>query len=154
MNVVDFVRETNRIEGIHREPTQEEIDEFKRFVRLETITVAELEKFVSIYQPDARLRDLPGLDVCVGGHIPPRGGPHVVEQLKALLDEANEKAWTDKDAWRLHVQYETLHPFTDGNGRSGRMLWAWMTGELRAIDLGFLHRFYYQTLDQGQRRQQ
>ncbi len=52
-----------------------------------------------------------------------------------------------------HVAYENLHPFTDGNGRSGRALWLWqmMHGTMRQVnmarDLGFLHTFYYQTLN-------
>jgi hypothetical protein len=45
-----------------------------------------------------------------------------------------------------HVRYETLHPFTDGNGRTGRALWYWMMVGSSRADLGFLHAFYYQTL--------
>lgn len=46
--------------------------------------------------------------------------------------------------WEVHIAYEMLHPFTDGNGRSGRMLWAW---QMRNFPLDFLHTFYYQTLN-------
>lgn len=42
--------------------------------------------------------------------------------------------------------YETLHPFTDGNGRSGRALWLWAMGGIHRAPLGFLHHFYYQAL--------
>ena len=44
MNSRNFVRETNHIEGIDREPTQAEVDEFERFMRLDVVTIGELEQ--------------------------------------------------------------------------------------------------------------
>jgi len=146
MNSRNFVRETNHIEGIDREPTQAEVDEFERFMRLDVVTIGELEQFVSVYQPDAKLRILPGMNVYVGRHVPPPGGPAIPEMLQALLDFANEHDG-GQAAHKSHIEYETLHPFTDGNGRSGRMLWAWQIGYDKALSLGFLHRFYYQALN-------
>ena len=56
-------------------------------------------------------------------------------------------AMDTEGAWQTHNDYENLHPFTDGNGRSGRMLWAWqMRNDDDAMARGFLHTFYYQTL--------
>lgn len=140
-----FVTESNRIEGITRKPTTAELAEHERFMALEVVTVEELERFVHVYQPNARLRDQHGLDVRVGNHIPPRGGPEIRERLQALLEccENIGSHWA-------HLEYETIHPFTDGNGRSGRMLWAW---QKRDYPLGFLHHFYYETLQAHGKRQ-
>lgn len=143
MNQVEKIAESNRIEGIERPPTASELREYERFLGLPHVTVNDLIAFVIVYQPNARLRDRAGLDVRVGRYMPPLGGPHIAEQLDALLLDVNAGNVTP---WEAHLRYEKLHPFTDGNGRSGRMLWYWMEGPSPHARLGFLHAFYYQTL--------
>lgn len=142
---IDFIRESNRIEGIHREPTESEIVEYHRFMDLKEVTIEDLQYFVKVYQSDAVLRDRTGFDVQVGSYFPPRGDITIKTRLMDILNDA--EAGRGHDGRRAHVihrRYESLHPFTDGNGRSGRMLWMWM---MKKAPLGFLHHWYYQSLE-------
>src|SRR3954471_640923 len=64
--------------------------------------------------------------VRVGDYIPPR--PEQVEPMMSdLLDWWNEpeKLSPVLSSAIVHHQFETIHPFADGNGRAGRMLALW-----------------------------
>lgn len=135
-----FIKESNKIEGIYREPTKAEIEEFNRFMAQDEIGVACCDKFVSVYQPNAILRKKKGLDVRIGNHVPPRGGREVLQKLLDILNHINMDVLSP---YETHIAFEALHPFTDCNGRLGRMIWMW---QMKEAPLGFLHTFYYQTL--------
>ncbi len=143
----DFVRESNRIENIVRSPTRAEIVAHERLLGLDALDVDDVVDFVGAVC-GAPLRDKPGMNVRVGPHVPPPGGPEIHEALDSLLGaiSAGVEVFTPFEA---HCRYETLHPFLDGNGRSGRAIWAW-----QMLDMGrdpflltFLRSFYYQALD-------
>lgn len=144
-----FVKESNRIEGILREPSNDEIDAHKKLLRLSELSASDLEAFVKVIAPGHQLRRHVGLDVRVGNHIAPPGGMNIVVKLDELLEDAR-----DGDPYDIHQRYEHLHPFTDGNGRSGRALWLWMFEQMgisdRVMKLGFLHNWYYASLSHHQ----
>lgn len=150
LQLEDFVRESNRIERIYRDPTPQEITATREFLKFPLISVASLEGLISIYAPGHQLRDKLGLNVRIGYYLPPAGGPEIREALEDLLALVRLRKIS---AYRAHVEYEMLHPFTDGNGRSGRALWAWDMYRRGAdpFTLGFLHNFYYQTLQAQQK---
>lgn len=141
-----FVAESNRIEGITRPPLQAELDAHRTLWGLAAVEVVDLEQFVEFVAPGARLRRHPGRDVRVGNHRPLPGGPQIERALARLLAAIQDGDLTPYEA---HCRYEALHPFMDGNGRSGRALWAWHMQRvgLDPFALPFLHRWYYQSLD-------
>lgn len=146
-NLIDFIEASNAIEGIgHRCATGDEIDVHVEMM-FEPLTVGLLSRFVSVVQPDAVLRSRRGMNVRVGRHVAPPGGAAVVERLTDLLGVA---AAGTRSAFEVHCDYLTLHPYTDGNGRSARALWLRMMPD--PFERSFLHEFYYQALDHADGR--
>ena len=95
-------------------------------------------------------RDVP---VWIGGHeamlaiaIRPAMEDLVIQSVKAK---------TDVDCWGVHHEFETIHPFIDGNGRTGRLILNWMRLHnglgFRIIDIS--ERWtYYEAIQDYQRR--
>jgi hypothetical protein len=146
--LVGFIRESNKIERIDREVTIGEIFAYKAFLGLKEITIEDVCDFVGEIEPRAILRNREGRNISIQGaeHLPPPGGLLIEDDLRRLLVRVSSLMLTP---FHAHVRYERLHPFTDGNGRSGRAIWAWQMKNLAAqpFALPFLQRFYYQTID-------
>lgn len=88
--------------------------------------------------------------------------PPAVEDMKSALNDLEKFIHTQDDyptlvkAGLIHAQFETIHPFTDGNGRTGRMLIALYLHHTGALELPVMYlssyfkkyqKVYYQKLN-------
>ncbi len=96
--------------------------------------------------------------VRVGNLVPPPAPevPNLISDLEKYMNEPSELPPLIR-AGLVHVQFETIHPFLDGNGRIGRLLIVLMLIDSGLLALPVLypsyyfkkhHLEYYQRLDQ------
>ena len=143
-----FVEESNMIEGLTHKVKDDEL-RAHRLVLSRPIETETLERFVYIVAPGHQLRRMDHMNVRIGQHIAPEGGPQIEKDLNHILS-------TIHGPFDLHREYLTLHPFSDGNGRSARVIWLHQMLSMGLIEQirarGFLHNWYYQTLQAHDKR--
>jgi Fic family protein len=94
------------------------------------ITTNLLIKLVQIIkQNQAGIRDAPGTAIANAStgeilYTPPEGEAIIRDKMKNLEDYIHEEDATDPlvKLSVVHYQFEAIHPFFDGNGRTGRIL--------------------------------
>ncbi len=69
----------------------------------------------------------------------------VSEQMKKLLNRYHNKQMSFYDIIRFHAEYEKIHPFYDGNGRTGRliMLKQCLENNIVPFNIDDSHKMYY-----------
>lgn len=141
-----FILESNEIEEIEKNEYDHEKQKeaIKKFILKKKIKIDDIIRLTSIF--GGRIRDQEGMNVKVGSYIPPRGGAKIVERLKRIISVIDRSS----NPYLTHRRYQKLHPFTDGNGRSGRAIWLRMMYRINGVPrYGFLHSHYYQALENG-----
>ncbi len=139
-----FLLESNQIEDLNGYSIRE-FDEAKKFLALDELVVDDLIHFVHASEPGAVARTKMSIpNVRVGCHRGTKSGTNVMRGLRWVINCANNRS----DPYILHRRYEDIHPFTDCNGRSGRILWLWQMVKFHGYegDAGFLMPYYFQSL--------
>lgn len=82
--------------------------------------------------------------VRVGDLTPPPAPaiPQLITDLEKYVNNSNDMPALIK-AGLAHVQFETIHPFADGNGRMGRLLIIMMLVQSNLLSLPVLYPSYY-----------
>lgn len=140
--LMEFAKESNRIEGItNSEANERMFEKLESFLKLKKLTVENVCEF----NEWGVLRDKAGMGARIGTRVFTAGGEYVSHSFRVLIN-----ALDNFRPFYTHQQFEQLHPFTDGNVRTGRAIWLWQMVRQHDYDLSlwFLHKFYYQALSQ------
>ncbi len=101
---------------------------------------------------DENIRNTPGTKLANPSnkqivYTPPEGDQIIREKLKQLETFMNDGEFSDLDGLvkmaLVHYQFEAIHPFSDGNGRTGRILNVLYLINQNLISLPVLYLSYY-----------
>lgn len=144
-----FLQESNAIEGVHDPDSLEQARHAWKYLieqpKLDGGVILKLHKILMLHQPlrpnERGYWRRIQVGVYKGGQLI-REAPewHLVPELiKSWLEDVKTTLRVPGENGRNinidHVEYEKIHPFVDGNGRTGRMLLNW---ERLKVDLPLL----------------
>lgn len=154
--IIEFLRESNAIEGVYDEDSlvQAEVawDYLMSHKKITPSVVLKTHKLLMLHQklwPNEKgyFREVM---VYVGGR--PGMNPAVLASEIALwcdvMNAPAVKGTKEPLSKNIHILYEKIHPFVDGNGRTGRMFMNWYRLKnkmpLLVIHQGKEQRAYYE----------
>lgn len=156
----DFLLESNLIESeVSAQAYRDAHKAWKYAAKLDRVSITELlgihKLLMQNLRPDiaGKIRDCA---VSIGGQIKHYHGANVIYSelqdvlgvmsgTKANFDEGKEEL----AAKHCHVMFEDIHPFEDGNGRVGRILYNWQRLKL-GLPIHVIHADWHEKGDTGE----
>jgi len=136
---IDFLRESNAIEGVYDEDSLKQAtiawEYLKTEKELTSGVILKTHKILMLHQPlrpyeRGYFRDVP---VYIGGREAMEASKiedairHWCRNVYDLIrnGKGESQIHLERITQQHHVLYEKIHPFVDGNGRTGRMFMNW-----------------------------
>ncbi len=123
------------------------------------ITINDLIKIQEIVSPNHPIRKLPGTTLKNAKtneiiYTPPQNYDEIIQLLSNLERYMNDETIQSIDSLIkmpiIHYQFETIHPFYDGNGRTGRIINILYLVQQRLLDIPILYLSHYITKNKTQ----
>lgn len=157
MMTANHIHQSNLIEDV--DSAEEDVQSMEAWAyiihkkRLTYENIMELHKLIMVNSlPAHELGHVRKVSVYVGNWVPPNPVIADYQFRNWVLDMQN---WLKLDPKEMHVRFETIHPFIDGNGRTGRMLMWWHESKLgrEPTLIKYRDRYaYYRWFEQKQKQ--
>lgn len=147
-SLIAFLRHSNAIEGEHSDQAFDDalkawefLIKFKDVLTLQRVLGAHRILMSNLNPRIAGKLRTVGVRVGMQACTP-------AERVKHKLERLLETALTTDDIRQWHIEFEMIHPFLDGNGRTGRHIMNWQRqlagSPLLVIHTGKEQQEYYQ----------
>ena len=128
-NLCKFLEESNKIEGVYDKDSLEQAKlSWEHCIKQDKLTLSAILKTHAILMKNQNIRKnqkgkLRTQGVFVGNRLCPHYSdvPRLIDYWIANLEQSKSQ----KDFKIDHINYENIHPFIDGNGRTGRIFMNW-----------------------------
>jgi Fic family protein len=137
--ITKFLQESNAIEGVYDEDSLTQAQNAWNYLsdqkEISIHVMCRTHKILMLHQPlyPDEKGYLRKVTVFIGGHegmnhrIVPTHLAKLAENMNDIVNngQKEDKTFLENITKQHHVLYEKIHPFVDGNGRTGRMFMNW-----------------------------